>query len=437
MKLGMFMMPLHSLKLDYKAMYDQDVEAALLADRLGYDEFWIGEHTAARVEPVSNTLQFLSVLVPQTSRMKLCTGVLNLPQHHPARIAADAAMFDHMADGRFIMGIGPGGLASDFELYGTVDKNRQAMMIEAIEMIEAIWRSDPPYEITGTYWTIKVKDSYQPDMGIGPMPKPFQDPFPTFCTSAMSPYSGTARLAGERGWDLISANFNAPWSVRSHWTSYCRGAEAAGKRPDPTTWRVARSILVTDSAQTAKDYLATAGNAIEGYYNYLFTQLGRAGARKIFLVEEDMAEEDLTLESVIDSMVIAGSPEQVTDRLVAFVDEDLTSLSLHYRSLRTVFEGPLDAATLALIGQNACAKAGVRRELWQKACERHGSTKAALAALAALEMPTELIRGRSRGAVLVGMFRKPTEELNPVASLWGYRARRRKQDKPGDGKWLL
>ncbi|WGF87417.1 LLM class flavin-dependent oxidoreductase [Marinivivus vitaminiproducens] len=321
MKLGLFMMPLHSLKLGYKAMYDQDVEAALLADRLGYDEFWIGEHTAAKVEPVSNTLQFLSVLVPQTRRMKLCTGVLNLPQHHPARIAADAAMFDHMSNGRFIMGIGPGGLVSDFELYGTTEKNRQAMMVEAIDMIEAIWRSDPPYELSGEHWTITVRDSYQPDMGIGPMPKPLQDPFPTFCTSAMSPHSGTARLAGERGWELISANFNAAWSVRSHWASYCQGAEAGGRRPDPATWRVARSILVTDSARRAEDYLARPGNAIEGYYTYLFTQLGRAGARKIFLLAEDMAEDDLTLPAVLDSMVIAGSPDQVTDKLVAFIDE--------------------------------------------------------------------------------------------------------------------
>lgn len=119
-------------------------------------------------------------------------------------------------------------------------------------------------------------------------------------------------------------------------------------------------------------------------------------------------------------------------------DEELTALSAHYRTMRTVFDGPLDSATLALIGQNACAKAGLRRELWQEACDRHGSTKAALAALAALEMPSELIRGRSRGAVLVGMLRKPTEALNPVASLWGYRARRRKQvTASGDPTWLL
>ena len=321
MKLGLFMMPLHTQKLGYKEMYDQDVEAALYADSLGYDEFWMGEHTSAKVEPVSNSLQFLSALIPQTRTMKLCTGVVNLPQHNPARVAADAAMFDHMSDGRLILGIGPGGLASDFELFGTTDKNRQEMMIEAAEMIQAIWNGGPPYEIAGKYWTIKVKDTYQPDMAIGPMPTPFQKPFPTFCTSAMSPHSGTAKLAGQRGWHLISANFNAPWIVRSHWQAYCAGAEAAGLRPDPRTWRISRSILVTDSQEQANEFLAEQGNSIQAYYNYLFTQLGRAGAIKIFMPTPSTEENDITLQAVIDSMVIAGSASRVTDQLVAFIDE--------------------------------------------------------------------------------------------------------------------
>ena len=321
MRLGLFMMPLHTLKLGYKAMYDQDVEAALLAERLGYDEFWIGEHVAAKVEPVSSALQFLSAIAYQTKTIKLCTGVVNLPQHHPARVAADAAMLDHMCDGRLILGIGPGGLASDFELFQTADKNRQEMMSESADIIRAIWEGCAPYDIKGEYWTIKVVDSVQPDMGIGPMPTPFQTPFPTFCTSAMSPFSGTAKLAGQRGWNLISANFNAPWVVRSHWEAYEAGAAATGLRPDPKTWRIARSLLVTDSQDEARDYLAEDGNAIHAYYNYLFTQLGRAGARKIFLTEKTEVEEDLTLQAVMDAIVIAGSVGYVVDRLIDFIDQ--------------------------------------------------------------------------------------------------------------------
>jgi alkanesulfonate monooxygenase SsuD/methylene tetrahydromethanopterin reductase-like flavin-dependent oxidoreductase (luciferase family) len=158
-------------------------------------------------------------------------------------------------------------------------------------------------------------------MGIGPIPKPYQNPFPRFATSAMSPHSSTAALAGARDWDLMSANFNAPWVVRSHWDKYAAGAAGAGRRPDPSTWRISRSILVTESDQQAKDYLADPKNTIRSYYNYLFTQLSRAGMIKIFLTSPNEAPESLTLEKVMDCMVISGSKKTVMDRLAAFVDE--------------------------------------------------------------------------------------------------------------------
>jgi alkanesulfonate monooxygenase SsuD/methylene tetrahydromethanopterin reductase-like flavin-dependent oxidoreductase (luciferase family) len=321
MKLGLFMMPLHTQKLSYKEMYDQDIEVAVLSDRMGYDEFWIGEHLSTKVEPVTNSLQFLSAIARETTKVKLCTGVVNLPQHHPARVAGDAAMLDHLCNGRLILGIGPGGLASDFELFGTTDKNRQEMMVEAADMIYAIWSGSAPFDIVGKYWSTKITETYQPDMTIGLMPKPFQNPFPNFCTSAMSPFSGTAKLAGERGWNLISANFNAPWIVRTHWESYAAGAQIAGRIADPSTWRVARTILITETDAEAQDYLSTPDNAIASYYNYLLTQLTRAGAIKIFLPTRTTPESAVTLGAVMDAMVIAGSVNTVVDRFATFMDE--------------------------------------------------------------------------------------------------------------------
>ncbi|MBV9637762.1 MAG: LLM class flavin-dependent oxidoreductase [Methylobacteriaceae bacterium] len=321
MKLGMFTMPLHTMKLGYKEMYDQDMEAALLCDRLGFAEYWLGEHTAAKVEPISDALQFMSALIPQTRNLVFGTGVLNLPQHFPPKVAADVALFDHMSNGRFLMGVGPGGLPSDFELYGTTDKPRGEMMIECVDMIHKIWTSDPPYELAGKFWNVRIHDSFQADLGIGPMPKPFQTPYPPVYTSAMNPNSGMARLAGTRGWGLISANFNATWVLRTHWEGYAAGAEQAGRRPDRSKWRVARSILITDSEQQAADYLATPGNTIRDYYNYLFVQFQRSKNLQIFKTAPDLAPEAVTLEDGMAAMAIVGTARRVTERLVALVDE--------------------------------------------------------------------------------------------------------------------
>ena len=102
-------------------MLEEDLEAVIHADALGFDDVWIGEHFSSMTEPITSPLMFLAKAIPLTKRVRLCTGVLNLPQQHPAVVAGFAAMFDHLANGRFLMGIGPGGLPSDFELFHLED----------------------------------------------------------------------------------------------------------------------------------------------------------------------------------------------------------------------------------------------------------------------------------------------------------------------------
>ena len=95
-------------------------------------------------EPITSPLTFLAKAIPLTRQIRLCTGVLNLPQQHPAVVAGFAAMFDHLADGRFLMGIGPGGLPSDFELFHLEDHMaRGRMTLELIDIILKIWGERP------------------------------------------------------------------------------------------------------------------------------------------------------------------------------------------------------------------------------------------------------------------------------------------------------
>jgi alkanesulfonate monooxygenase SsuD/methylene tetrahydromethanopterin reductase-like flavin-dependent oxidoreductase (luciferase family) len=321
MKLGLFMMPLHDPKRDYTRVLQEDREAILLAEKLGYDEAWVGEHYSAATEPIADPLQFMATLIPLTRTIKFGTSVLNLPQHHPAQVAGNCAMFDHLAEGRFIMGIGPGGLGSDFELFKVTDKNRGEMMVESIEMIHKIWASDPPYRIPGKYWDITIESAWLPRLGIGPMLKPYQKPHPPLAVSAMSPSSYMARLAGERGWGLISANFMPVGHAKSHWQQYCAGAEAARRRPERSQWSLARTILVTESDQEARDYLSNDHCSIGWYYAYLRDNLATHKLLKIFKPSESIADEAVTVQQCFEWMVIHGSPKRVLDQLVALVDE--------------------------------------------------------------------------------------------------------------------
>src|SRR3546814_9946694 len=89
------------------------------------------------------------------------------------------------------------------------------MMVESIDMIQQIWAGEPPWDIKGEFWTIKLEKAVNTSLGHGRVIKPLQQPHPPIFTTAMSPRSGPARLAGERGWGMISANFMPFVNARS------------------------------------------------------------------------------------------------------------------------------------------------------------------------------------------------------------------------------
>ena len=270
MKLGYFMMPLHHIDRDYHETLNEDMEAIIYADELGYTEAWVGEHYSSAVEQITSPLMFHANLISRTKQIKLATGVICLPQYHPAVTAGQAAMFDHLSDGRFIMGVGPGGLPPDFELFDTMDAERNEMMAESIDIIHQIWDGDPPWDIQGKYWKISIKDWVHDDIGLGYMCKPYQKPYPPMAISAMSPFSSSMRYAAKMDFIPLSANFIGNWSVKSHWQVYTEECEKVGRTADPEVWRVARNIHVADTDAEAEAFVKEANGSTDWYFDYLY-----------------------------------------------------------------------------------------------------------------------------------------------------------------------
>jgi alkanesulfonate monooxygenase SsuD/methylene tetrahydromethanopterin reductase-like flavin-dependent oxidoreductase (luciferase family) len=292
------------------------------SDRLGFDEFWVGEHYTTLSEPVTCPFTFLSNLIARTDHMKLGTGVVNLPQRHPVQTAAHAAMLDHLSDGRLILGVSPGGLVSDFEMFGVTDPQiRREMASESIETVLKLWSSEPPYDIRGKYWTLRLEDYHWPDLGVGSMIKPYQKPHPPLVASAMSPNSGSVLAAGLRGWGVISANFVPVSTIKTHWTGFAEGCAQSGRTPKPEDWRLARSIFVSEDDAEAKAYVRDPEGPFAHYFGYLVALIKRAAFHAIMKSGPEMADDDVTPEYACDSFTIAGDPDSVTEQLVALRDE--------------------------------------------------------------------------------------------------------------------
>ena len=178
MDLGFFTMPLHPLSRNYPDTLDEDRQAIILADQLGFTEAFVGEHVTDLSEPISSSLMFLASLAHETRQIKLGSGTVNLPNNHPVAVAAQVALLDNMLRGRFLFGIGPGGLKSDSEAFGNLEEDRTAMFVEAIDHILAMWQDEPPIVRDGKYWNIRMDRTFVRELGKGMMLRPYQNRIP-------------------------------------------------------------------------------------------------------------------------------------------------------------------------------------------------------------------------------------------------------------------
>ena len=321
MNLGFFTMPIHPLEKDWRRSLKEDREAFLLADELGLTEAYVGEHVTDRAENITSCIAFLAWIAAATKRIKLGTGTINMPNTHPAAVAASVAMLDHMLDGRLIFGISPGGLLSDAELFENLDADRNAMFLEAINRVLDIWAGQPPYNFHGKYWNISTEKTSIMDIGQGIIARPLQQPHPPIVVTAVAPFSKGVTEAAARGLDPISANFLMPAWVKTHWPKYIEGCERAGRAADPANWRVAKSVFVAKDAQTAKAYATDPNGPYVYYYRSLFIKLKMSGRIELFKTRRDQPDDEVTLEMICDKLIIYGTPDSVADQLLAFQNE--------------------------------------------------------------------------------------------------------------------
>ena len=318
MKVGFFTMPMHPIGKDWRQTLREDRQAFILADELGFSEAYVGEHATDPEENITSSTLFIASLVGATQHIKLGTGTVNMPNHHPAETAANIAMLDHMLDGRFILGISPGALPSDAEVFGNFDLQRPAMFLEAINHVLNIWSSEPPYDLKGNFWSISSSRTYIPETGMGTIPKPLQRPHPPIVVTAVAPFSAGITEAAARGWDPISANFLLPIWVKSHWGKYVEGCQRIGRAPQASNWRVAKTVFVAKDDETARRYALDKDGPYYYYYSSLFSKLKRRGALGVFKEDPKISDDEVTLESVMNKLIIHGSVDKVADELLSF-----------------------------------------------------------------------------------------------------------------------
>ncbi len=245
MEFGIFMAPFHRAGENPTLSLQRDLELISWLDRLGYDEVWVGEHHSAGWETIANPEVFLAAAGERTQRIRLGTGVVSIPYHHPFHVADRLVLLDHLTSGRAMLGVGPGALPGDAWMLGIEPTRQREMMDEGLGLIIRLMTEDEPITYESDW--IKLRDAQL-------QLKPYQRPMmPMAVASTLSPAGMTT--AGKHGAGVLSVASYAPEglaALETQWKFCEEAADKAGRpAPDRHDWRVVMPYHLADSREEA------------------------------------------------------------------------------------------------------------------------------------------------------------------------------------------
>src|SRR5438093_5001662 len=126
----------------FEQEYREIVDLVRLAETLGFDSAWVSEHHGASDGYMSGLLPTLAAFAAATERIRLGTGVMLAPFHHPLRLAEDAATVDLLSGGRLILGLGLGWREEEFRMFGVPVSERVRRTVETVDLLRRAWTGE-------------------------------------------------------------------------------------------------------------------------------------------------------------------------------------------------------------------------------------------------------------------------------------------------------
>jgi alkanesulfonate monooxygenase SsuD/methylene tetrahydromethanopterin reductase-like flavin-dependent oxidoreductase (luciferase family) len=282
------------------AAFQEGVEFAEAADRLGVDCFWLAEFHFRPHTPLSAPLVVGSALAARTQRLKIGLGVQLLPLANPLHLAEEAATLDHLSGGRFVYGIGRSSFVDGYQGFGINYDESRPMFFEALEVLRRAW-GDQPFSFEGQYYRFH-------DVNV--VPKPYQRPHPPIRVACES--RASFGLMGTLGFPILIRHQIEIAELQDLLAEYQRERHAAGfEGPNQVTLQA--NCYLAETAEQAR----SEPEASTMYERRLLrARIGgregdqEASARLAALRADASYQELLGL-----GRLLYGTPEAIADRL--------------------------------------------------------------------------------------------------------------------------
>ena len=260
MKFGVFMAPFHRVGENPTLAFERDLELLQWLDMLGFDEAFIGEHHSAGWETIASPEIFIAVAAERTRYIRLGTGVISLPYHHPYMVADRMVLLDHLTRGRVILGVGPGALISDAYLLGVEPERQREMMDESLGIIIRLFEGTEPITYKSDWFELKEAMLQL---------RPYQRPTIPVAVASVQSAAGV-RLAGKYGASVLSMSVPdrlvRDVTLKDLWAVAEDSAEEHGKQVRREDWGLVVAVHLAESRKEAIEDVRLGGARVTSEY---------------------------------------------------------------------------------------------------------------------------------------------------------------------------
>ena len=305
MSFGAFLAPHHPIGENPMLQLQSDLEFVQHLDNLGFDEFWCGEHHSTGWEVIASPELFLAAAAERTQRIKLGTGVISLPYHHPFMVAQRLVQLDYQSRGRVIFGSGPGALPSDAHTLGLDPMLLRSRQDEAIGIIKRLF-SGERFSYESEWFTLRDAKLQL---------RPLQENMEFVVASTFTPSGMT--LSGKYETGVISIGGMASQGLKSlarQWEFAEESALKHGTAIDRKNWRILMSWHIAESRDQARE---EAKDGLLIHNNEYTTRALRPDDGQIFKTADEAV--DAVAFSGVGNAVI-GTPDDLINKIQEMID---------------------------------------------------------------------------------------------------------------------
>ncbi len=318
MKCGFFHTPYNLPHRTARQVFDWSMKLAQLTDQAGYADFMIGEHHTLAWENIPCPEIIIGAAAALTKNIRFAPMAHLIPYHNPATLAIQIGWLSQVLEGRYFLGVAPGGHHTDAILHGFDGiAPLQAQMFEGLDLIEKVWARQPFKEKTANFQAGFPGPDDMPGYDVllaNNAPWGGRENL-EIAVTGLTKNSSSLKWAGERNYSPISF-FGGTEVMKSHWDTWAAAAQSKGFVPDRQRFRITRDIFIADTDAEAKRRAIASGLG-DSWREYLFPIYNKFNLFSGIIADSGtgLDPSQVDMDFLAEHVWLCGSPETVTRKL--------------------------------------------------------------------------------------------------------------------------